>query len=238
MQLHVNFDVGTDPNTDQILAQIAGSRRPTRSFRPTCIQFGVTVQKSYSSPLMLFSLYSPKGAYDETFLANYAYINMKDPMTRVPRRRQRAGFRRGQYAMRFWVKPDQLAKLGITVPEIINAIAGAEHGEPGRPDRRRAGAEGPGVHLCRPRARTSRDARAIRRDHPARQSRRLSAARSATSRASSSGAQKYTMNARFNGSRLPSSRSTSCRARTPCRPPAACRRLMAELKSGFRADID
>jgi HAE1 family hydrophobic/amphiphilic exporter-1 len=67
-------------------------------------------------------LYSPKGTYDGTFLANYAYINLVDQLTRVPGIGNVAVFGAGQYAMRLWVKPDQLAKLGITVPDIITAV--------------------------------------------------------------------------------------------------------------------
>ena len=120
MQLHVIFDVGTEPNTDQILAQSRASQA-NASLPPDVIQFGVTVQKSYSSPLMLISLYSPKGTYDEIFLTNYAFINLMDPLTRVPGvgRVQIFG---GQYALRCWIKPDQLARLGITITEITNAI--------------------------------------------------------------------------------------------------------------------
>ncbi|PYU09652.1 MAG: hydrophobe/amphiphile efflux-1 family RND transporter, partial [Acidobacteria bacterium] len=62
------------------------------------------------------------GTYDSEFLANYAYINLNDQLTRVPGIASVSVFGAGQYAMRFWVKPDQLAKLQITVPEIINAI--------------------------------------------------------------------------------------------------------------------
>ncbi|MGH7486646.1 MAG: efflux RND transporter permease subunit, partial [bacterium] len=120
MQLHVIFDVGTDPNTDQILAQSRASQA-NASLPAYVIQFGVTVQKAYSSPLMLVSLYSPKGTFNATFLTNYAFINMVDPLTRVTGvgRVQVFG---GQYALRCWVKPDRLAKLGITVPDIVSAI--------------------------------------------------------------------------------------------------------------------
>jgi hydrophobic/amphiphilic exporter-1 (mainly G- bacteria), HAE1 family len=121
MQLHVIFNVGTDPNTDQILAQSRASQA-NASLPIDVTQFGVIVGKSYSSPLMLISLYSPKGTYDEVFLTNYAFINLNDPLTRVPGvgRVQIFG---GQYALRCWIKPDQLARLSITVPEIINAIS-------------------------------------------------------------------------------------------------------------------
>jgi HAE1 family hydrophobic/amphiphilic exporter-1 len=74
------------------------------------------------APLMLVALYSPKGTHDAKFLANYAYINVYDPLTRVKGVGTVQVFGSGQYAMRLWVKPDQLAKLQITVPEIVSAI--------------------------------------------------------------------------------------------------------------------
>ena len=121
LTLTVNFDVKTDPNTDQILAQMrqnqAASQLPVE-----VNNYGVTVQKSTAAPLMLFDLYSPNGSYDSEFLANYSYINLNDQLTRVPGIASVSVFGAGQYAMRFWVKPDQLAKLQITVPEIINSI--------------------------------------------------------------------------------------------------------------------
>ncbi|HET9962303.1 MAG TPA: multidrug efflux RND transporter permease subunit [Nitrospiraceae bacterium] len=121
MTLRVDFDVATKPNDDQILAQMRYAQ--AESQLPSDVRnFGVTIKKSTASPLALFSLYSPNGTYDATFLANYAYVNINDPMTRVPGIGQVQVFGAGQYAMRFWVRPDQLAKLGITVTEIINAI--------------------------------------------------------------------------------------------------------------------
>jgi HAE1 family hydrophobic/amphiphilic exporter-1 len=121
MTLRTNFDVKTDPNTDQILAQMRESQ--AESQLPSDVRdYGVTVKKSTASPLIMFALYSPKGTYDNVFLANYAYINVNDQMTRVPGIASVSVFGAGQYAMRIWVKPDQLAKLNITIPEIVNAI--------------------------------------------------------------------------------------------------------------------
>jgi HAE1 family hydrophobic/amphiphilic exporter-1 len=121
MTLTVNFDIKTDPSTDQILSQMrtnqANSQLPT-----DVINAGVTVQKSTAAPLMLVNLFSPNGTYDNIFLANYAYINLNDQLTRVPGIASVTVFGAGQYAMRCWVKPDRLAKLGVTVPEIIKAI--------------------------------------------------------------------------------------------------------------------
>src|SRR6202020_1536275 len=86
------------------------------------VNFGVTVQKSLTAPMMVLALYSPKGTFDAQFLANYSFINLNDQLTRVPGVGSVQVFGAGQYAMRLWVKPDQLAKLGITVPEIVSAI--------------------------------------------------------------------------------------------------------------------
>ena len=135
--LVVNFDVKTDPNNDLILAQSretqAASQLPT-----DVTNYGITVRKSVTAPLMLIAVYSPHGTYDARFLANYAYINLVDPLTRSPGIGQVNVFGAGQYAMRLWVKPDQLAKLAITVPEIVGAVqaqntvnpAGKVGGEP------------------------------------------------------------------------------------------------------------
>ena len=121
MKLTVDFGIKTDPNTDQILAQMrqgqANSQLPS-----AVINQGVTVQKSTAAPLIMFALTSPNGTYDNVFLANYAYININDQMTRVPGIASVSVFGAGQYAIRLWVRPDRLAQMGITVPEIISAV--------------------------------------------------------------------------------------------------------------------
>ena len=137
LKLTVNFEVGTDVNTDQILTQMR-TNQASSQLPQDVNKFGVTVAKSTSSPLIMFALYSPKGTYDSVFLANYANINLNDEFTRVKGIASVTVFGAGQYAMRIWVKPDQLAKLGLTIPEIINAIstqnavnpAGTVGGEP------------------------------------------------------------------------------------------------------------
>jgi HAE1 family hydrophobic/amphiphilic exporter-1 len=121
MTMIVDFDVKTDPNTDLILTQMretqAASQLPS-----DVVNYGITVQKSLTAPMMVLGLYSPHGTYDAQFLANYAYINLNDQLTRVPGIGSVQVFGAGQYAMRLWVKPDQLAKLGITVPDLVSAI--------------------------------------------------------------------------------------------------------------------
>ncbi len=123
MQLRVDFDVTTDPSVDQVLANLRYSQAASQ-LPPDVVNQGVSVTKSVTSPLGLFVLYSPKGTYDPLFLANYAYVNINDPMTRVPGIGQVQIFGASQYAIRLWVNPDTLAKLDITVNEIAAALLG------------------------------------------------------------------------------------------------------------------
>ena len=121
MRMIIDFAVGTDPNTDLILTQMretqAAAQLPSQ-----VAQYGIQTMKSTGSPLMLVPVYSPQGTYDANFLANYAYINLVDPLTRVPGVAQVFVFGAGQYAMRIWADPDKLARLGITVSDVINAV--------------------------------------------------------------------------------------------------------------------
>jgi len=118
--LHTDFDVKTDPNTDQILTQLRVNQASAQMPTEVSMQ-GVQVLKSMSTPLMLFNLISPQGTYDRNFLVNYGVINLKDELARVPGvgRVEALG---GDYSMRVWVQPDKLAKLAVTVPEVIAAI--------------------------------------------------------------------------------------------------------------------
>jgi HAE1 family hydrophobic/amphiphilic exporter-1 len=139
--LNADFDLKTDPNMDLILLQsreqLAAAQLP-----PEVNNYGVTIKKSTTAPLMLIALFAPHGTHDSKFLANYAYINLNDPVARLYGVGQTNIFGAGQYAMRLWVKPDQLAKLGITVTEIVNAVqaqnkvnpAGQLGGEPAPAD--------------------------------------------------------------------------------------------------------
>src|SRR5271167_4319775 len=121
MKLTVDFNIKTDPNTDQILAQMRQSQASSQLPGAVNNQ-GVNVQKSTSAPLIMFALFSPNQTYDGVFLANYAVININDLMTRVPGIASVSVFGAGNYAIRVWVRPDRLAQMGVTVPEIINAI--------------------------------------------------------------------------------------------------------------------
>jgi len=122
MKETVNFDVTTDPNTDQVLTQMRVLQ--AQSQLPSSVQnYGVTVAKSTAAPLMVISLYSPTGQFDSKFLANYSYINLNDAILRVPGIGSVSVFGAGQYALRIWVDPNKLAALNITTPEIERAIS-------------------------------------------------------------------------------------------------------------------
>src|SRR5580698_5900423 len=119
--LYVDFDVKTNPDTDQVLSQLRVSQ--TQSQLPPIVNVaGVTVLKSLHSPLLFISLNSPKGTYGPDFLTNYAVINLQDEITRV-KGVSRVQIFGGQYAIRVWVQPDKLAQLGVTATDVINALS-------------------------------------------------------------------------------------------------------------------
>jgi len=120
-ELRVAFDIITDASVDQVLANLRYSQAQSQLPQDVVNQ-GVSVKKSVTSPLGVFVLYSPKGTYDPLFLANYAYVNINDPMTRVSGVGQVVIFGPSKYAVRVWVNPDTLAKLDITVGEIASAL--------------------------------------------------------------------------------------------------------------------
>ena len=124
MRMGVNFDVKTDPNIDQVLAQLRENQAEPQL--PQDVRnYGVKLLKSPTSPMLLIGLSSPHGTHDATFLANYAYINLVDRITQLKGISNVNIFGAGQYAMRFWVKPDQLAKLNLTVNDILTALNAA-----------------------------------------------------------------------------------------------------------------
>ncbi|MBV6434515.1 MAG: Efflux pump membrane transporter BepG [Bryobacteraceae bacterium] len=120
-QLSVTFDVGTDVNMNQVNVQNRIAQAQPNL--PTdVVQYGLTTRKSTSLPLLLISLSSPKRTHDALFLANYATINIIDALYRVNGVGEVRVFGAGEYAMRAWVKPDALSRLGLAVPDIANAV--------------------------------------------------------------------------------------------------------------------
>src|ERR1700751_5948716 len=234
--LMVNFDLKTDPNMDLMLTQsrqqLANGQLP-----PEVNNYGITLKKSATAPLMLIALYSPHGTHDAAYLANYAYINLNDPIARLYGVGQTTVFGSGQYAMRLWVKPDQLAKLGITVTDIVNAIkaqntvnpAGQVGGEPAPRDQQYTYAV-----LAQGRLRTPEEfGNIILREAPNGGTVRVKdVARIEL------GTQDYSMLSRLNGKpaaviavyQLPGSNAVQT--------VAGVRKLMAQMKQRFPGDID
>jgi len=121
MQLSVTFDPDTDVNTDQVNVQNRLAQAQA-NLPPEVNQFGMSIRKSTGLPLVAVSLYSPNRTHDSLFLGNYANINVVDALLRVPGVGQVLVFGTADYAMRIWVKPDLLAKLGLAVPDLARAI--------------------------------------------------------------------------------------------------------------------
>ncbi len=121
MTLRVIFDVDTDVNTDQVNA-INRVAQAQPNLPLDVNQFGLTYRKTAGVPMLLIALYSPRGTYNNLFLGNYALINVDDPLYRVPGVGQVLNFGAADYSMRIWVKPDRLAKLGLTVADLSQAI--------------------------------------------------------------------------------------------------------------------
>ena len=121
MALTVTFDLDSDINLDQVAAQNRLSQAQPNL--PTDVtQFGLTTRKQTGLPALAISLYSPAKSYDSLFLSNYANINVNDRLARVSGVGEVRLFGASDYAMRIWVKPDVLAKLGMTVPDISTAV--------------------------------------------------------------------------------------------------------------------
>jgi hydrophobic/amphiphilic exporter-1 (mainly G- bacteria), HAE1 family len=97
--LIVDFDLKTDPNTDMLLTQ-SREQLATGQLPPEVNNYGITLKKSATAPLMLIAVYSPHGTHDATYLANYAYINLNDQVARSYGIGQTTVFGAGQYAMR------------------------------------------------------------------------------------------------------------------------------------------
>jgi HAE1 family hydrophobic/amphiphilic exporter-1 len=121
MTLSVTFDVESEVNIDQVNAQNRVAQAQP-NLPADVNQFGLTYRSTVGLPLVVLSLYSPGGTYDSLFLGNYSVINVNDALYRVPGVGQVLNFGLSEYAMRIWVKPDKLAKLGLTVPDLVRAV--------------------------------------------------------------------------------------------------------------------
>ncbi len=146
LNLTVSFEVGSDLDMSNVLVQNRVSEAQA-SIPEEVKRLGITVKKKLSFPLMLVTLYSPNGTYDQNFQSNYLTINILDSVARIKGVGQASVLGGSEYAMRVWVKPDQLAKLGLTVPGHYPGHPGTERHRTSRPDRRASCHAGHSVYL-------------------------------------------------------------------------------------------
>ena len=119
--LTVTFEIGTDPDIDQVLVQnrvqIALASLP----EPAQAQ-GVSVQKKNTALLQIVTLDSPDGKYDSLYLSNYATINLINELARLPGVGSVKVFGAGTYSMRIWMDPQKLFSFGLVPKDVIDAI--------------------------------------------------------------------------------------------------------------------
>jgi len=121
MTIQTSFDVGTDPDMNTVFTQnrVAAA---TAKLPEEVKRYGVTTEKSLPNILMLIAVTSEDGRYNQHFLGNYALINIKDILSRIKGIGRVNVIGSSDYSMRIWIKPDRLSQMGITVPEIIDAL--------------------------------------------------------------------------------------------------------------------
>jgi hydrophobic/amphiphilic exporter-1 (mainly G- bacteria), HAE1 family len=143
MTLQVSFETDTDIDIDQV--QVQNRQAQAQANLPQAVSnYGLSTIQTAGIPLLVFTITSPNKTWDQTFLSNYVVINVQDELARVPGIGQVRIFGAANYAMRVWVSPDTIAKLGLTVTDLVNAIsaqnvvnpAGTIGGEPAPPGRK------------------------------------------------------------------------------------------------------
>ncbi len=119
--LTVTFNIGTDPNIDQVLVQ--NRVNSALASLPESVQAqGVTIQKKNTAILQIVTLDSPDGQYDSLFMSNYATINLVNDLSRLPGVGNVTIFGASSYAMRIWLDPNKLYSLGLEPKDVINAV--------------------------------------------------------------------------------------------------------------------
>ncbi|HRJ10477.1 MAG TPA: efflux RND transporter permease subunit [Prosthecobacter sp.] len=121
MTLTVTFKLGTDLDLAQVQVQNRVSQVLPK-LPEEVRQFGVTTVKSSPDLTLVVHLLSPNDRYDELYLRNYATLNVKDELARLPGVGQVQIFGGGEYAMRVWIDPDKAAARGLTSSDIVAAI--------------------------------------------------------------------------------------------------------------------
>jgi multidrug efflux pump len=121
MTLTITFKLGTDVDNAQV--QVQNRVDQVLPKLPEEVRrLGVTTLKSSPDLTMVVHLFSPDGRYDDVYLRNYAVLQVKDELARLPGVGQISVFGSGDYAMRVWLDPDRIAALGLTASDVVNAI--------------------------------------------------------------------------------------------------------------------
>ena len=122
LTLKVSFEVGSNLDMANVLTQNRVSQAMPQM--PQSVKnYGVSVKKALAFPLLVISIKSPNGTYDSSFLSNYTTININDAIARIQGVGQINLFGGSDYAMRVWLRPDVIGRLGLTIPDIANAIS-------------------------------------------------------------------------------------------------------------------
>jgi len=121
VEIEVTFEIGSD--ADQAALNVNNRVNQAEPRLPEEVRRqGVTVEKGSSAFLQVFAFYSPDGRYDNVYTSNYVTLNVLDQLKRVPGTTNVQIFGAKDYAMRIWVKPDRLARLGLTPGDLIRAL--------------------------------------------------------------------------------------------------------------------
>ncbi|MFT7775842.1 efflux RND transporter permease subunit [Roseateles sp.] len=123
MTLTVSFKLGTDPDKAQQMVQNRVAQAEAR-LPEEVKRLGVTTVKSSPDLTMVVHLTSPNDRYDMTYLRNYALLNVKDRLARIPGVGQVQLFGSGDYSMRIWLDPQKVAEHGLSASDVVTAIRG------------------------------------------------------------------------------------------------------------------
>ncbi|MBL9146369.1 MAG: efflux RND transporter permease subunit [Verrucomicrobiaceae bacterium] len=121
MTLTVTFKIGTDLDKAQVAVQNRVNQALPR-LPEEVRRIGIVTMKSSPDLTMVVHLFSPDGRYDDIYVRNYAAMNVKDQLARIPGAGNVTLFGSGDYSMRIWLNPDKVASLGMTPADIIRAI--------------------------------------------------------------------------------------------------------------------
>ncbi|MCL2041663.1 MAG: multidrug efflux RND transporter permease subunit [Bacteroidales bacterium] len=128
--IQVSFEVGTDLDKANMLTQNRVSQA-NPFLPPEVINMGINVKKSLTFPLLMFSIYSPDNTFSGDFISNYTFINLVDELKRIEGVGDVSPMGSSEYAMRVWLKPDNMSKLAVTSTDVVQALKAQNNIVPG-----------------------------------------------------------------------------------------------------------